>query len=654
MLDRDPSLSCGNAASPKVRSQFSPSKHSGLHSAQHRQQHPFDEVQQRESVEQPRLEPASDRRPLEPVSGSEAGIKLVIAHVVEGTRGGVGIAVKHLIEEQARDPLITNIHLIADPERLGEMLSNVPAEFHWYRSSRSPHRVISVSRAIQERLAQLRPDLVYLHSTFPGVYGRITLDRSKASWATLYCPHGWAFSQSVADYKGWAYSLVERALASRADAIVSVSRDELEQATRRGLRHERHRVILHGIPDRDKPALPAIVPHGNEVNILFVGRFDHQKGVDLLLDAWSDPRLENFHLWLIGDSTLGHSITIKGSRNVHLLGWIKNDLIDSYIRSFDAVIVPSRWEAFGLVALEAMRNGRAVLASRVGGLREIVIDRVNGILFEPESLESLVQAVAGLDKQHLSNMGEMGRRVFHAGFEWQSCYSQWKRLANDVVQERRSKSDPEKCVERARILHRCMKRSMDITASSFLIFAFLPILLAIAMAIKLTSRGPILFGHRRCGRDGKMFRVWKFRTMVLDADRLLEEHLRNDPDAMNEWSRSFKLRRDPRVTTVGRFLRRYSLDEIPQLLNVLLGTMSLVGPRPIVQSEVNRYADAYQIYKRMKPGITGLWQVSGRNDTTYAQRVQYDTKYVRNWSIWLDISILWKTVYVVVSARGSY
>lgn len=657
MLDRvnDPSLSCGNAASPELRSQLQRSQHQVLQRSQERYQHPFDEVIEREPSVQSLIETTTDRGHSQAFpKEDQSGVRLVIAHVVEGSRGGVGVAVRHLIEEQARDPLITNIHLLADPERMGEMLSDIPAEFHWYRSSRSPRRLLSVSQDVQKKLAQLRPDIVYLHSTFPGVYGRITLKRSKATWATLYCPHGWAFSQSVAYHKRWAYSLVERLLAHRADAIVSVSRDELEQATRRGIRHERHRVIPHGIPARARPALPALVHRGNQVNVLFVGRFDHQKGVDLLLDAWADPRLENFHLWLIGDSTLGHSIKIKPAPNIHQVGWVKNDLIDSYIRSCDAVILPSRWEAFGLVALEAMRNGRAVLASRVGGLPELVIDRVNGVLFQPGSREDIVQAVAGLDKGQLARMGEMGGRVFHAGFEWQSCYSQWKRLADDLIQERRSEAEPKISGDHSRTLHQCLKRLMDMAASSVLILTMLPILLAIAMAIKFTSRGPILFGHKRCGRDGKMFRVWKFRTMVLDADRLLEEYLRSSPDAMNEWTRTFKLRKDPRVTAVGRFLRRYSLDEIPQLVNVLIGTMSLVGPRPIVQKEVDRYADAYHLYKRVKPGITGLWQISGRNDTTYAQRVECDTSYVRNWSIWLDLFILWKTLYVVMAARGSY
>jgi lipopolysaccharide/colanic/teichoic acid biosynthesis glycosyltransferase/glycosyltransferase involved in cell wall biosynthesis len=586
-------------------------------------------------------EPGNPRRPL------------IVAHVVEGCQGGVGTAVKHLIEEQKRDPQIGAIHLVADPDRLGEMLSNVPASSHWYKSSRAAHKIIHTSRCIDGKLREIEPDVVYLHSTFSGIYGRLGRG-AKKSWATVYCPHGWAFSQSVSLPKRLAYAAAERMLAPRADAIVSVSRHEEQEAIRYGVRHTQHRVIRHGIPANRKAVTPAIVPDENCINLLFIGRFDRQKGLDLLLDAWADPRLSNVHLWLIGDATLGGGIKIPRLPNVHMLGWIKHDEIDSYIQSFDAIIVPSRWEALGLVALEAMRNGRAVIASRIGGLQELVIDSVNGVLFESGDRDAMVNAVARLDKQRLAKMGQMARDVFDAGFEWSSCYEQWKRLTEDVVVRgsRQIPLMPE--IGTARLLGSLAKRSIDVTASCAAIIALLPLWLLVAMAIKVTSRGPILFGHKRCGRDGRMFRVWKFRTMVLDADKILQAYLSKNPEAMKEWKDDFKLRKDPRITVLGKFLRRYSLDELPQLLNVLTGSMSLVGPRPIVQMEVERYAEAYDLYTRVKPGITGLWQVSGRNDTTYAERIQFDLFYIRNWSIWLDLSIIWKTFYVVFAARGSY
>jgi Undecaprenyl-phosphate galactose phosphotransferase WbaP len=182
----------------------------------------------------------------------------------------------------------------------------------------------------------------------------------------------------------------------------------------------------------------------------------------------------------------------------------------------------------------------------------------------------------------------------------------------------------------------------------------LPILALITLAIRLDSPGPALFRQERVGRDGRTFHVWKFRTMLVDAEARLEALLATDPAARLEWESSQKLARDPRVTRVGGFLRATSLDELPQLWNVVLGEMSLVGPRPIVRAEIPRYAESYEYYRQVRPGITGYWQVSGRSNTSYTQRVMLDTYYVRNWSIWLDLVILLRTVTVVLQRQGAY
>jgi lipopolysaccharide/colanic/teichoic acid biosynthesis glycosyltransferase len=150
------------------------------------------------------------------------------------------------------------------------------------------------------------------------------------------------------------------------------------------------------------------------------------------------------------------------------------------------------------------------------------------------------------------------------------------------------------------------------------------------------------------------FHALKFRTMVANADRLLEEHLSKDPALRAEWELNHKLKNDPRVTLVGRFLRRTSLDELPQIWNVIVGQMSLIGPRPIVAAEIGRYGDHFDVYSRVLPGITGLWQVSGRNDTTYRERVELDCYYVYNWSLWLDLHILSRTVSAVLARKGAY
>jgi Undecaprenyl-phosphate galactose phosphotransferase WbaP len=199
-----------------------------------------------------------------------------------------------------------------------------------------------------------------------------------------------------------------------------------------------------------------------------------------------------------------------------------------------------------------------------------------------------------------------------------------------------------------------VKRCSDLFWSALGLTLMAPLFAALWLAIRLTSAGPALFSHERVGEHGRRFRAWKFRTMYRNGDEILRRHLENDAAARDEWQRDQKLRDDPRVTPVGRFLRKTSLDELPQLWNVLRGEMTLVGPRPIVEAEIPKYGTTYRLYTRVRPGITGLWQVSGRNDTTYEERVALDEYYVRNWSVWLDIYILARTVKVVLTGEGAY
>ena len=198
------------------------------------------------------------------------------------------------------------------------------------------------------------------------------------------------------------------------------------------------------------------------------------------------------------------------------------------------------------------------------------------------------------------------------------------------------------------------KRTSDILMSAIILLILAPLFLVISAIIKITSPGSVYFKHPRCGQDGELFGALKFRTMAQNSDQLLAVHLENHPEDRLEWEQYQKLRKDPRVTRAGNWLRRYSLDELPQLLNVLMGQMSLVGPRPIVKNEIIKYGNGYDLYTRVPPGITGLWQVSGRNNTTYAERVAFDEYYVRNWSVWLDVYILTKTVKAVITADGAY
>lgn len=199
-----------------------------------------------------------------------------------------------------------------------------------------------------------------------------------------------------------------------------------------------------------------------------------------------------------------------------------------------------------------------------------------------------------------------------------------------------------------------LKRGIDLFLCLLGAALLLPLGLCLALAIRWDSPGPIFYRQRRIGQGGREVRIFKFRTMAADADETLQTWLERDPDLRKEWERDRKLKHDPRITRMGAFLRKTSLDELPQLFNVLWGDMSLVGPRPIVAEEVRRYGPVYEEYCLVKPGITGLWQISGRNNTSYEERVAFDHYYINNWSVWMDLWILGKTVPVVLSGYGAY
>ncbi|HWL82910.1 MAG TPA: sugar transferase [Roseomonas sp.] len=202
--------------------------------------------------------------------------------------------------------------------------------------------------------------------------------------------------------------------------------------------------------------------------------------------------------------------------------------------------------------------------------------------------------------------------------------------------------------------HHVGKRVLDVTASGAALLVLAPLFILLSLIIMLDGGSPV-FGHERIGRNGRSFRCLKFRSMVPNSAEVLAKLLREDPEAAHLWATTRKLPKDPRVTSIGRFLRATSLDELPQLINVLRGEMSLVGPRPVVQEELTEhYGLAAVSYLSVRPGITGLWQISGRSDTSYAERVALDCRYVHEFSFWSDLNILWRTIPAVLAGRGAY
>ncbi|EHH09379.1 UDP-phosphate galactosephosphotransferase [Mesorhizobium amorphae CCNWGS0123] len=189
---------------------------------------------------------------------------------------------------------------------------------------------------------------------------------------------------------------------------------------------------------------------------------------------------------------------------------------------------------------------------------------------------------------------------------------------------------------------------MDVTVALVALVLAAPVMLIVALLIWVTDGGPAIFSHTRVGFNGKRFACYKFRTMVANSQQVLADYLANNPEAAKEWEQNWKFKNDPRITFLGRILRKSSLDELPQLINVLRGEMSCVGPRPVVPDELQRYGACAAEYLQARPGLTGLWQVTGRDAVDYASRVSIDSRYIRNWSVWADVVILVRTIFAVM------
>jgi hypothetical protein len=198
------------------------------------------------------------------------------------------------------------------------------------------------------------------------------------------------------------------------------------------------------------------------------------------------------------------------------------------------------------------------------------------------------------------------------------------------------------------------KRLIDLLLIVLSFPIVLPVCAVVSLIIKLTSPGPVFYGHLRVGKNGKSIKCWKFRSMCQDADKKLDEILAHNPEMQKQWERDRKLVDDPRVTAVGKFIRKTSIDELPQFLNILTGEMSFIGPRPVTQGELVKYGEQADYILSVTPGLSGMWQTSGRSDTEYEERITLDTYYIQNWSIWLDIWLIIKTVWVVFKRKGAY
>jgi len=364
----------------------------------------------------------------------ESHVPITVVHVAERYSGGVATFVKMLAQTQSKDPRFATVHVLADL-RFSPVPENTPGvKIHQYKSSRNPLQLLAVAIRVNKILRDIQPDVVLAHSSFPGAYTRII----KQQWPIVYCAHGWSFAQSASKIKSFAYGLAERLLAFRTAAIVNVSTFEQQEALKVGIPKKIQHTILNGLPDKNLESRPRFVANQSQINLGFIGRIDPKKGVDRLLRIFRDHRLNNMKLWVIGgraDELNATSI----SGNIEFVGWIPNAEIDSHIRQLDAIIVPSRWEAFSLVALEAMRAERAVIAGRIGGLQELVSENETGIFVDMDDPDHMYLALSSLTKARLRCLGKNGRKKFEEKFTWRQCYDSWADLIARVSSGSRQK-----------------------------------------------------------------------------------------------------------------------------------------------------------------------------------------------------------------------
>ncbi|MCC0064911.1 MAG: glycosyltransferase family 4 protein [Defluviimonas sp.] len=337
---------------------------------------------------------------------------LTIAHVVELSRGGPTTVVLNLVRHQKAQG--HNPVLIACRNLISRELAEETGTDLLYTSSRNPVRIGRVVREIAPLIDRAGADILHLHSAFPGLYGRLALPKLRGPKpAVVYCAHGWAFTQDIAEPKKRIYATMERFLARRTDAIINISRSEAEAARRYGVSCGNDHMIYNGTADTTTATVADLGLDQAKRNLAFFGRFDRQKGLDHLLASFSAARRSDLTLTLIGSKLRGDHPTIALPPGVAEIDWVHASQVDAHMRAFDAIVLPSRWEAFGLVAVEAMRNARPVLVSNRGALPELVIDGYNGLVFDMDDPNGLAQALDRVATLDLARMGDNARAVFN-------------------------------------------------------------------------------------------------------------------------------------------------------------------------------------------------------------------------------------------------
>lgn len=337
-----------------------------------------------------------------------------ILHVGEYVNGGVATYLRTLLSGLQKYDDVENYLLISE-YKSQQGWEDITKKVFYYKYKRSISNIFSAIKQIHAVIKDVNPDIIHAHSTWAGLFVRLPYLFKKRKAKIIYQSHGWAFLMDTSNYKKNIYALVEKILSIPTDRIINISNYEQNQAVKCGLNKNKMVMIYNGVEDKVNKSNLKLNWDENKINLLFVGRLDRQKGLDLFLDVYDKMKLENLHLYVIGTSVLDDNLP-NSTKYVTYLGWVNNKDIDVYYQACDAVIMPSRWEGFGLVAIEAMKNSKAVIASNRGALPELIKEDFTGYIFNIDDEISLKNRLLNLDKEKINILGENGRNIYLQNF----------------------------------------------------------------------------------------------------------------------------------------------------------------------------------------------------------------------------------------------
>lgn len=333
-----------------------------------------------------------------------------ILHVGEYVNGGIATYLRTLFSTLQKYDDIENYLLVSD-YKSQKNWENITKKVFYYKYKRSIFNIFSAIKQIHEVIEKVNPDIIHVHSTWAGLFVRLPYLFRKRKAKIIYQSHGWAFLMDTSNYKKNIYALIEKILSMPTDKIINISNYEQNQAIKYGLNKNKMLMVYNGVEDKLNKSNLNLNWDDDKINLLFVGRLDRQKGLDLFLDVYEKMNLKNMHLYVIGTSVLDNNLP-KNTEYVTYLGWVDSKDIDEYYQACDAVIMPSRWEGFGLVAIEAMRNSKPIIASNAGALPELIQNNINGYIFSLENKFSLRDILFKINKEKLKIIGLTNRNLF--------------------------------------------------------------------------------------------------------------------------------------------------------------------------------------------------------------------------------------------------